>query len=356
MIGSYKRFLSWELWTRVLSVASFVIACWSAERAFSVRQDCLHSSFLAYVQIEGRRIENCRNVSHLQTAPEPLNRLQSLVVRELEDLEALTAVFRPSSPRLEMILPTAWMELERAKRRQLLVGTILKNQNNNTYRSDADVALISEFLSLALIERPSEGTPKFYAALPNEKSLRPLIAHALWRAYDLHSLRGKFEVLGRVTDGSPLPSTPALHDSGVESAVVWFQSVASGAATALGLASSQEGIDALKRALREMDVLAPTRWELTVDLTHTPAWREIVDQLSQRSQLRKKERVLIFTPEGELALPAGTQVNWRPRDVRSQKHVLIACQWPAPGRAVPIEAREIYPEKSCTKLNRVFWD
>jgi hypothetical protein len=134
---------------------------------------------------------------------------------------------------------------------------------------------------------------------------------------------------------------------------LWFTELLEDHLRALGL---EKETGAFKRALRELEVEAPTHWELTVDVTKTPAWREILEQLRTRSFFRPKERTLVFTPDGAVALPSGMPVEWAANDISSQKHVMIGCPLPDSSEAVAIHARHIYAQKSCEKLTRSFWD
>lgn len=93
-----------------------------------------------------------------------------------------------------------------------------------------------------------------------------------------------------------------------------------------------------------------------MDITHTPAWREIFEQMKSRSQFVRGERILVFTPEGARALPSDLAMSWPVEEVKSQKHVMIACHWPSPDQAPHIQARHIYARQSCAKLEEAFWD
>ena len=112
----------------------------------------------------------------------------------------------------------------------------------------------------------------------------------------------------------------------------------------------------VNRTLKELEVESPTKWELTMDVTNTPAWREIFEQMRRRTHVVKGERVLVFTPEGARALPSGLPVAWSADDISSQKHVMIACEWPQADEMVQIRARKMYARQTCDKISSPFWD
>jgi hypothetical protein len=164
------------------------------------------------------------------------------------------------------------------------------------------------------------------------------------------------QAIARIKQGVSFPVIDTLPENRVESLVKWYSSTLNQYASAMGMNRNAEDAFAQKRALKELEVEAPTRWELTFDLTHTPAWREIVAQLKQWAHFHSRERTLLFTPAGEVALPSGLPVDWSARDIRSQKHVLIACKWPKPGQAVKVKARRLFAQQSCGKIGKPFWD
>ena len=150
----------------------------------------------------------------------------------------------------------------------------------------------------------------------------------------------------------PVPELTSLEAANL---VVWLQAALTRQMAAL-LPESEETSQAIRRSLTELEVEAPTRWELTLDVTNTPAWREIVAQMRERSRLMRRERILIFTPEGATALPADRAVNWAGNEVSTQKHVLIACRWPKPEDTVHVKARHLFAQQSCSKLEQAFWE
>lgn len=401
---------------RVLTVFSFILICWVSNRALKVRQDCLNSSWIAYTRIDGKRVENCRFQSRLSLNIFT----SQLTIQDAEDLRSLERAepaydlfenLRPdlainlnhSSPNAFQLvqggldLGSNWLK-DPVQLRRALMMAILKEQPAYSQSSQFQLEVLSDFLILTLHgDENWEGDAgqsyslakdaRFATAAANfiqycrspfrslahysicEKSrdgdsdgdgqawgFRALLSSALWRTYEKLGLSEKLVVLAKVRSGVKLPIMDLPRSANVENLVDWFALMFKEDAQALGMTQAQEGPLAVRRVLKELDVEAPTHWELTVDLTHTPAWREIVEQLKTRSQYRKQERALIFTPEGEVALPSGLSVDWTVADIQSQKHVMVACQWPQPEDALKIQARQMFVRQTCDKLKGAFWD
>jgi len=182
--------------------------------------------------------------------------------------------------------------------------------------------------------------------------LRPLLSVGLYRMFEALPLAKKMAVLERLRRDQPLPVTPRKRSEKVEDTLGWVDEVLGAYAEYLGVREPH-----LERVSQvNLQLEAPVRWELTVDITKTPAWKKIVQQLQVRSHYRQNERVLVFTPEGAMALPSGLPVAWAPSDIHSQKHVLIACQWPNPHEAINVKARHVFARQSCQELAQPFWD
>lgn len=383
-----------ERLVKVVSVLSFVMMCWVIHRALEVRSDCLNSSFLAFVEVQGQRAPNCRLENKLGF--HEARAIDPSLIRPLEVLEPLVRLLNPRGPRVAVEINTAdpkifelgrgYLRLGEAwltntvQTRRALVMAVLQSYGN--FSSQFQLETVTDFLMLAAfgddnwldeegqvfslsrdLKFPTTGlTFSDYCRSPFRSlshetlcqlgegdhawALRPLLAVSLWRVYDQLPLKDRLTMMHALVSGAPL-TTPDPKDP-VDS----FREVL------LADVSALIGRDARSEVERTLKVLAferPTRWELTLDVTHTPAWREILDQMRQRARLVQSERVLIFTPEGALALPSGLPVAWKAADIRSQKHVMIACEWPKPQDTVHVRARHLFAQQSCDKLTNAFW-
>ncbi len=392
-----------------------------ANRAVQFRIGCVHSGFLAYVLVDGIKVENCTFESRLKLNATQLSSVQAQQVRAVETLGRLESVWGSSRPKLTVEitkqnstdfqviskavrLGDAWLDNDLQLRRALIMG-VVKSELPRMLLSQFQLEVLSDFLMLGLFSednwKDSSGqvfsllkdakfttvAPRFadycqspFRSLAHHKlcqvgagpdsmdfenriwGFRALLSAGLYRIYAKLPLAQKIEVLGKIRQGEfrfPVVSNPEAQS--VAELARWFQKALHEHAEGLGLVSatgedSSVEEQAFRSTLAELDVDAPVHWEVTFDLVNTPAWREIVDQLKRRSQFRKTERTLVFTPEGEVALPSGMSVSWASQDVQSQKHVLIACQWPQPSEALNIKARQLFARQTCNKLTEVFWD
>lgn len=183
---------------------------------------------------------------------------------------------------------------------------------------------------------------------------RALLATALWKIYDHESMADKLETLRAIRHSAQPPRIAELHGNSIESKVQWFEKSLKDHVEALHLAD-RDGWQ-VKRTLKELEVESPTHWELTVDITHTPVWKEILEQFKAWSRLHPRERTLVFTPQGAVAFPAGLSVEWAADEVQSQKHVVIACHWPKPQDVLTVKSRHMFAQQSCAKVGEVFWN
>jgi hypothetical protein len=190
----------------------------------------------------------------------------------------------------------------------------------------------------------------------NVWGFRPLLAVALARMFEKSSLTQKLATMEAIRRGDQMPAIESLRDTSIASMALWFQSTLREHLDSLRFENNDHIVWAFKSTLKELEVEAPTHWELTVDVTHTPAWRDIVEQFRVWSRYHRKERTLVFTPEGALAFPSGLPVAWGEADIQSQKHVMIACQWPKPEDAVSVAARHVFARQSCGKVDDIFWN
>lgn len=396
-----------ERFAKGLTVFTFVLMCWVLHRTVQVRTDCVNSSFIHSVLVDGEKVYNCRFESRLNLKPliQPLRHATRAKLRELELAEELTPVFGTPQPRLmievvdsppnafeltkrHLRLGQAWLSDQRQVRRALVMG-VLKSEAPLTFASEFELEVAADFLALALfplhdwsrslledVRFPTvaagfdyycksplrslahhgactSGNPADSGLYTSVWSYRALLAAGLWRVYDKATIREKLRAIQRLRLGKPLPLVPAPYEESGTTLAVWFTEALKSQLEALGL---ERNVLALKRTLKELQVEAPTHWELTVDITQTPAWREILEQLRKRSSFRPKERMLVFTPQGAVAFPSGFPVRWAALDIATQKHVMIACEWPAADQAVHVQARQVFAQHSCEKLNRAFWD
>lgn len=379
---------------KALTILSFVLVCWVAHRTLRVRDACVTSPFIAYVLFDDARAENCAFESRLSLQRSALDRTRVGYLRTLETLSPLVALFPEARPHMTVEItelePDAFALGERGglrlgsnwlaqplQVRRALTMALLKNQVPS-----GNLDVLTDFVVLALFDdapadRVLRRETKFptvalgldsyckspvrslaHARLCELKpqtaagdawGMRPLLAAALWRTFSRVTIADQVAVLKRLRTVPTLPPIEANGAANVENLVDRFTN-------SLRTWSRDLGLPEDRRALAELEVEAPTRWELTVDLTKSPAWKEIVEQLKARSRYRQRERALVFTPEGEVALPSGLPVAWSAADVQSQKHVVIACSWPRPGEAVHVRARQMFARQACGKLDHAFWD
>lgn len=396
-----------ESLVRTLTVVSFALLCWVAHRSVQARTDCVSSPYINLVKVDGRTVFNCRFESRLSFEPflHPLKYQTVRVIESLESINELSKLWPTRQPKLtiEIVdenpeffeigmfyvrLGRHWLDRPEQLHRALIMGAV-KSEIDQAIPSRFELEIVTDFLALSLFDSDnvnrealralkfSTAAPSFesyckspfrsliherdcHATLPGSEDLysrvwgyRPLLAVALWRVFDKVSLKEKVEALRRLRGLAPWPLllTPFAEDSA--SLALWFTDALQKHLQVLGL---NRDVMALRRTLKELEVESPTHWELTVDLTNTPAWREILEQLRTRSRYRPKERTLVFTPEGSVALPSGFPVEWAASDISSQKHVMIACGWPAPDEAIAVKARHTFAEKSCGKLTKDFWN
>lgn len=364
-----------EKTARVLTILTFVTLCWVVHRSLQPRTDCLSSSYVSLVQVDGQRIYNCGFESrlNLRSLLKPIPFVTLSKVRMLEVLEPLRPFLPVKGPRLAVDLVSEGDEelfdvgrgyvrigrgfLKRPKELQRrLLQAVLQTELPQSFSGPFELAVISDFLTLVLFPRASWAHSPVRDMRFSTTSIRqgfgPVLAVALAGVYERAPFKQKITAMQRLGSAAALPLVFEPLDTTGSSLARWFEKSLTELSNSLGLRDEM----ALKQTLKLMEVEAPTHWELTVDVTKTPAWREILEQLKKRSQFRPKERILVFTPEGTKALPGALPVDWEAGDISSQKHVMVACDWPAPDQALRVQARNIYAEQSCTKLNRVFWD
>ncbi len=401
-----------QLTAQVLTIVTFVMLCWVAERSLEARVSCVNSSFISFVQISGERFVNCKFESRLSPRDliSPVSKQNQDFLRALEILEPMAPLFPAylnqglavdvvaREPDLFELgrgyvrIGSNWLKNTTQLRRALVMG-VLRTEFPQTYTNQFQLETIADFILLALFSSDewqgsdqkiyslvrdlkfSTAAPTFaqYCASPfrslSHKSVcetemdnalakvwgfRPLLAVSMFRVYEKLALVDKIAVIKGLVSGKPLPVVHDVREGGAEELVEWFK-VTLNEHLAAVFPKSEAIQFSIKRTLKELEVESPTKWELTLDLTATPAWREIVEQMRTRAQF-KKERVLIFTPEGAKALPSGLPVAWAASDISSQKHVMIACDWPKPEDTVHVKARHLFAQQSCAKLQRAFWD
>lgn len=395
-----------EKWARGLTVVSFVMMCWVVHRAVQVRTDCVNSSAINLVLIDQFKVYNCRYESRLslKTTFSPLPYQVKTRLRAIESAERLQGLISLPRPLLivEIVagardffeigrgyvrLGEKWLAEPDQLGRALTMGT-LNALHESSYADSFEREMMGDFVALLegtgsirdeLLSKVKFSTTandfESYCKTPFRSlahardcdrerfdsedlhariaGFRPLLASALWRIFDRASLKAKIHALGRLRSGPQFPVIIHPVTENGATLALWFTEMVKDHMRALGL---ENEVGPFKRAMRELEVESPTHWELTVDVTKTPAWREILEQLRTRSFFRPKERTLVFTPDGAVALPSGLPVEWAANDISSQKHVMIGCPLPEPTEAVAIHARHIYAQKSCEKLNRSFWD
>ncbi len=364
-----------EKTAKALTVLTFVTLCWVAHRSLQPRTDCLNSSYLSLVLVDGKRVYNCSFESRLNLRPllEPLPFATLSQVRQLEVLEPLRALLPVKGPRLAVELIAKGERdffemgkgyarvglgfLQRPKELQRrLLQAVLQNELPQAFSGPFELSVVADFLTLILFPRSTWAHAPVRDMRFSTTSIRrgfgPVLAVGLAGVYERAPLKQRIKAMQTLASAGALPLVFEPLDTTGSSLAHWFEKSLTDLSRSLGVHDEF----ALKQTLKRMEVEAPTRWELTVDVTKTPAWREILEQLKKRSQFRPKERILVFTPEGAKTLPGGLPVDWDAEDIASQKHVMVACDWPAPDQALRVQARHVYAEQSCTKLDRVFWD
>jgi len=402
---------SWEISARLLSVISFVALCWVAHRALQVRTQCVHSSFISLVQMGDLRVGNCMYESRLSLRLGDMrpDAEQTALLRSLEVLEPLRDFFSPAHPSLTVEVDFAspqnfelrkgfvrigryWLEdsqqtlrgLTMALLNQLpsqqswtpfhlevvtdfLLVTVLRQDRWQGHSMRAELRFStasasfeqycqSPFRSLALGELCSWRRPAGADVRGDVWSLKPVLAMSLGRVFEKLSLRDQLSFLNGLRTLERGPDLPILEDGSLASRVLWLQTSLTEYLQALGVSQTPDVELAIRRTHKELEFSTPTRWELTVDILHTPAWREVLEQFRKWSKLHPGQRVLVFTPNGSIALPADLPVGWEAKEIQSQKHVMIACEWPKAGEALHITSRLVYAQQSCGKVDRVFWN
>lgn len=417
MVKVLKSVGAIENLARGLTVCSFVLLCWLLHRAVQPRPQCVNSAMLRVVHIDGRRMDNCLFESRItfkhNLDPVPEDSLRT--VRLLESFTELDRVFPAAAPFLTLEISSTeprafeagrgylrlgqdWLS-DRQQTERALMMAIVKTRFPGRYQTQFQIEMITDFLLMSAGSDEQwldESTGKSYSLLSDAKfpttpvsfaeycrspfrslahrsvcnvsetaqedrqadawGVRPLLSAALWRVFDKLPLKEKLRVTEKVRAGVDWPQLTELPDKSGAGLVLWFQSTLSEHLLALGVPQSEDTKWAVKRTMKELEVEAPTHWELTVDLKNTPAWKEIVSQLRERSKYRGNERTLIFTPAGAVALPSGLPVSWNTPDIQSQKHVMIACHWPKTRSVASVSARHFFAHQSCGKLTEVFWD
>ncbi len=360
-----------------LTILSFAVLCWVAHRATKWRTDCVHSTFINLVLVDGERVFNCRFESRLELRSfvAPISFTTINKIRKVEDIEELSGWLPLVHPVLTVELVAdepdlfqmnrrfarigeRWLE-QPAKLKRMLVSSVLNAHFAGGFASDFEREVVTDFLLLTLFSKSdwphAPARHLNFATVSPTGGLSPLVAVALARVFEKLPMREQFETLSRLRRVRALPALFPPQDPAGSTLADWFDRALKSNLISLGVSGKAADL-AIKRTLNELDVSYPTRWELTVDLTLAPAWREIYEQLRTRSRFFPKERTLVFTPEGAFALPSGLPVEWAADDVSSQKHVLVACNWPDPDQVIKIRARKMFAEHSCGKLKTVAWD
>jgi hypothetical protein len=403
----------------VLTVLSFICLSFVVYRAVSPRTECLNSPLIGFVQIDGVRVNNCalENRLSFNNWLHPLTASQRAIVRSLEILDPLAELLRSKHLSIAVDVSTKdplnfelgksyvrlgseWLKDQTQTTRALVMG-VLKSEFPKTYGNQFQLEIVTDFLLLTVMDDDAwKGEDKTYSLMRDAKfstiapsfeqycqspfrslahlamcevanlgngdgdqvletnvwGFRPLLAVSLKRVYDKLSISEKLHMLDVIRSGAALPAIENPADVSLEGLVTWFEMTLSHHLQALLPKANADVAMAVKRTLKELEVESPTHWELTIDVTNTPAWREILEQMRKRSEILKGERVLVFTPEGAKALPSGLPVAWSADEISSQKHVLIACAWPKPEDTVHIHARHLFAHQSCGRLDRPFWD
>jgi hypothetical protein len=382
-----------------------------------VRTQCVNSPLIDSVKIGGRLIDNCAYESRLslKNLTNPLTPEQSEilsdVLKALPESDSMTQLMSLRFPIVSVEVDLNANQVIEVAPGRLLIGRYWLNDSQQTARALVMAALkrneisafhlevITDFLMMSVFKQdnwsghsmqkevrfPTSSSSFAQYCLSPFRSLskledclgrqpasgqtldgdfvendiwihEALLAAALARVFAKLDLQGQLQMLKKSVTMNQLPTLLPLMDTTIEARVLWIRDTLNAYLDSIHIAPTA-GLDlALKRTYVEMELQTPTHWELTVDITHTPAWREILEQFKSWTKLRPKQRVLVFTPEGSIALPAGLPVRWANNEIQSQKHVMIACQWPKPHEAINISARQMFTEQTCDKVKREFWN
>lgn len=358
-----------EKLARALTVFTFILVCWVGHRSVQDRSDCIHSAHINLVLEGDTKVYNCRYESRLSLSSlwNPLSYATVKKLRALDGVNGLVAIWPDGRPQLTVEIVTvaprffeigkgylrlgeAWFEEPEQLRRAVIMG-VLNARMPSAFPNPFELEVVTDFLNLAFF--PTDGwtkalkrdvkfsttAPSFEQycrspfrslihdrdcrdSLPSSGDLfsrvwgfRSLLAVSLWRIFDRSSLRAKIQAVRNLRDGAMMPLLLAPYDESGASLALWFTDALREHLATFGL---NQNVSALKSTLKVFEVEAPTHWELTVDLTNTPAWRAILSQLRKRAAVRPNERTLVFTPEGSVALPSGLPVEWTASDISSQ--------------------------------------
>lgn len=356
--------MSLERLARGLTVISFLLLCWVAHRALQFREDCVNSALIAYVSLEGRVVPNCRFESRLSLRSffRPLNYQDMQTLRQLESVEEVAPWLQSQTFKPELAIhlgdsppESGWINLDKSTltspkelKRQVILA-LVQSKINDPYGAEVFADLVLRGLG----ERDHD--VKFSTTPANVRGLQPLIAEAIHRLVNAVPLTERWDLEANLRNPTLWPAVVPPADNTAATLSTWFQSTLATYLRSAGW-NEERHQQKVKRVMKELEVDSPVRWELTVDLTRTPAWREIYQQLKTQSRFAKDERWLVFTPEGERALPSDLPVTWDERDIFSQKHVMIACDWPGQNEAIKVKARRMFAQQSCERLDKIFWN
>lgn len=386
---------------QILTLLSFALSCWTLNRALRPRPDCVTSTVLRAVVIEDQVVGNCAFESRLQIGGARLSPTAHRYLRQLEDTAGIERWFR-REPRAVITIDQAHSRAFEAERGGARIGVAWFADARQLKRA-VTMALIhahpvyagltpfarqtlADFIILASrAERPAAGVgfataaPSLagYCASPdrspahvsncesravaadrdaNAWGFESALANTLARTFAAARLRDQLRIVAGVRAGVLLPTPDRPTSTAAADLVKWFNSTTRAWAGALQMLNAPAAEQILSASLDSLGVRSPTRWELTIDLRHSPKWREIVNQLVARAHFRPRERALVFTPEGEVTLPSGRPAYWAASDVASDKHVMIACRWPAARAAVAVRADQFFARQTCGTLDAAFWD
>ena len=166
MVIRLKCSRKFEIFAQGATILSFVLLCWLAHRALQPRPECLHSTFLTFVQIGDKRLANCRFESRLKIKTGFESDADLAIVRALEGLDALAPLFPEGRPFLavevsntnpfEFELGRGFLRLGRAwlvdanQTNRAILMALLKTRFPTQFSNQYQLEVVSDFLLMSV--------------------------------------------------------------------------------------------------------------------------------------------------------------------------------------------------------------
>lgn len=400
-----------------LAIFTFVSMCWLFHRAFSARTECIRSQFVSQMRSEGWTLSSCRVESRLmlQHVFERPSVDTVDFIRRMESIDALHSLWPGQAPQVQVEVTDTepflfemspgrvkmGRELARAKGQleRAVVIALLNSYFAPTSRSEYEIEVTADFLlinvlGLTDLQDPSAGdlvsfdrdtsfaltdrsineycnsswrslthfmmcslhSPGHRAHDVSSWGTRPLIAKLLSRVYGELGLGERVEMMRGVFNPEPLAPVKPLADTGALSLALWTVDQTRTFLMGWKMPLNNERVSFfLQKALMLERVFHVTQWDYTVEITSSANWERLWHSLRQWSQLHPSQRILVWNPVGSFALPEGASVSWSKDDVKTQKHLLIACRWPESKGTVGVTARHFVALQVCEEAQIPRW-